>query len=323
LLSLIIDSIEQGKSRQAGEVDGGPVKQQTDTLQASTALLYGEEMMVKEALTRGLLAAVLAGLLVHAQAGKAGAAPFTDKNLETAVREAIKETKKNALTDADLARLFVLDASGKGIKDLTGLEKCKNLAEVKLANNQIVDLKPLKDLTEIQSLTLTNNKITDLAPLAGLVKLQYLELSGNQVVKLDPLAKLTKLFALYLSDNKVSDLTPLGGLASLSSLALGKNQVKDIGPLAKVTRLSTLELKDNQVVDLTPLKKQTELRILMLERNKITDLTPLVDTVKADAKGERRFAPYLRLFIAGNPLSDAAKSAQVAALKEAGVRIEG
>jgi hypothetical protein len=31
----------------------------------------------------------------------------------------------------------------------------------------------------------------------------------------------------------------------------------------------------------------------------------------------------LRLFIAGNPLSEDAKTKQVAALKEAGVRIEG
>ncbi len=247
-------------------------------------------------LAKGLLALLGALALLNAGARRATAQAFPDKNLEAAVKEALKETKP--LTDESLSRLFVLEASGKTIKDLTGLEKCKNLAQLKLSNNQIADLKALKDLTELQSLDLAGNKIADLAPLAGLTKLQYLELTNNQVVKLDPLAKLTKLFALYLSNNKVSDLTPLAGLTGLSSLALGNNQVKDLGPLTKVTRLKDLELKDNQITDLKPLKGQTDLSILQLQKNKLTDLTPLVEAVQADAKGDRRWAPYLRLYLA-------------------------
>ena len=73
--------------------------------------------------------------------------------------------------------------------------------------------------------------------------------------------------------------------------------------------------------NLTPLKGQTDLSILMLQGNKIADLKPLVQMCQADAKSDRRFAPYLRLYMAGNPLSDTAKGAQVAALKEVGVRI--
>src|SRR5262249_54104510 len=97
--------------------------------------------------------------LLNAPAGRAQS-PFKDKNLEDAVRAAIMETK--ALDDAALMRLFVLDAGGKKIKDLTGLEKCKNLAELKLASNEISDLSPLKDLAELQSLHLPGNKITDI-----------------------------------------------------------------------------------------------------------------------------------------------------------------
>jgi hypothetical protein len=43
---------------------------------------------------------------------------------------------------------------------------------------------------------------------------------------------------------------------------------------------------------------------------------------KKDADGPRRFAPYLRLYVAGNPLSADAKAKQLKALKDAGVRIE-
>jgi len=36
------------------------------------------------------------------------------------------------------------------IKDLTGLEKCKSLASLDLAKNQITSIAPLKDLKNIQ-----------------------------------------------------------------------------------------------------------------------------------------------------------------------------
>ena len=62
---------------------------------------------------------------------------------------------------------------------------------------------------------------------------------------------------------------------------------------------------------------------MMIERNRIKDLKPLVEAAKADAAGPKQFAPYLRIYLAGNPLSDAAKSAQLDALKAAGVRYEG
>ena len=103
--------------------------------------------------------------------------------------------------------------------------------------------------------------------------------------------------------------------------ALTNWTLRDLGPLAKVTRLMTLNLNDNQVSDLAPLAKQTELNLLMLERNKVSDLTPLVNAAKADAEGQRRFAPFLRLYMAGNPLSEAARTTQLKALASYGVRV--
>lgn len=247
--------------------------------------------------------------------------PFTDKNLEAVVKEELKHSK-GELSDSNLANVYFLNASGKKITNLKGLEKCPNLAELNLANNQITDLTPLKDLKNLQSLTLTSNKIADLGPLSGLAKLQYLELSNNQVAKLDPLSGLSSLSSLYLTGNKISDLTPLGSLIRLSSLSLGKNQIRDLSALAKVNKLRTLELIENQIEDLTPLAKQTELGILMLDKNQIKDLTPLVAAAKADAEGPKRFAPYLELYLAGNPLSDAAKAEQLATLKKIGVRVK-
>ena len=112
-------------------------------------------------------------------------------------------------------------------------------------------------------------------------------------------------------------------MTKLWTLSLPKNQLKDIKVLEKVNRVSNLNLNDNQIEDVSPLTKLTELKILHIERNKIKDLKPLADAAKADATGPKLFAPYLHLYLAGNPLSDAAKSAQTEALKAAGVRIEG
>src|SRR5262249_23036257 len=76
-----------------------------------------------------------------------------------------------------------------------------------------------------------------------------------------------------------------------------------------------LELSNNQIADISPLAKQTRLHIVLLERNKIADLAPLLKTLEADAKGEKRFAPYLEIYLQGNPLSDVAKAKQVPAIK--------
>jgi hypothetical protein len=65
------------------------------------------------------------------------------------------------------------------------------------------------------------------------------------------------------------------------------------------------------------------LSLLILSKNKIADLAPLVDACKKDAAGAKRFAPYLRLYLADNPVtSDAGKKDQIDALKAAGVRID-
>src|SRR5215472_12246183 len=84
-----------------------------------------------------------------AQPRGALAGPFPDKNLEDAIRAVLKHEPKVELTDEKLLNVYVLEAPGKEIKDLTGLEKCKNLALLKLTKNQVSDLSPLKGLTNL------------------------------------------------------------------------------------------------------------------------------------------------------------------------------
>jgi Leucine-rich repeat (LRR) protein len=113
-------------------------------------------------------------LMSPAFALQAIAGPFPDKNLEAAVRALVydkKDDPSKELTEDDLTKIYLLEAKGKGIRDLTGLEKCVNLQLIDLANNEISDLTPLKGLKTLQSLTLAGNKITDLGPIANITAL--------------------------------------------------------------------------------------------------------------------------------------------------------
>jgi internalin A len=257
-----------------------------------------------------------------ARAAEPAAPLVPDKALDAAIKANLPHHKGD-LTEQALGTLFFLDANKKGIASLAGLEKCPNLMEVRLADNQIVDLKPLAGLKNMQSLTLSKNQIADVAPLHDLTKLQYLELSDNKVTDLAPLSGLTALASLYVSGNQVADLGPVGGLTKLASLSAGRNQIKDAGPIAKLTRLFTLDLQENQIADVAPLAPLHELSILILSKNKIADLGPMVEAMKADASGAKRYAPYLRLYLAGNPvLTDPAKKPQLEALKVIGARLD-
>ena len=248
------------------------------------------------------LAAVL-----HPCAGPAAvaASPFPDKNLEAAIRDVLKHEPNVELTDEKLQNVYILEAPEKGIKDLTGLEKCKNLALLKLTKNQVADLKPLKDLVNLESLDLADNAITDIAPLANLKGLQYLELSNNKIESLAPLGGLTSLTSLYMAGNAVKDISPPGPAHQALDALHGQEPDQGHQGAGEGEQAVGVDLRDNQVEDVGPLAKQTDLKLLMIERNKIKDLKPLVDAAKADADGPKRFAPYLRLYIAGNPLAEA------------------
>ena len=116
-------------------------------------------------------------------------------------------------------------------------------------------------------------------------------------------------------------MAPLAELPKVYAIYLEKNKLTDISPLKSLKWLERLDLKDNQLKDLSPLKDMTELKYTFLERNQVTDFSPLVEMAKKDASGDKRFAPYWNLYVAGNPVNDAAK-AQLAELTKIGVRVK-
>jgi len=245
---------------------------------------------------------------------------FPDKQLEEVVRQSVYE-KRNTdkpITAEDVVDVSTIKGRGKQIRDLSGLEHCKSLALLDLANNQITDITQLTGLKRLQSLDLSNNDISDIGSLAEVPALQYIELSHNKVQDLRPLAGLKNMSALYLGYNQIQYIYPLLNLPKLASLHLSVNQIQSIEGINQLKWLSSLSLDGNQIYDLVPLDGLQQLNFLFLEYNQVQDISPLISMARADQEGEKRFAPFLKLYLKGNRI----RKSQVEKLKEYGVRIQ-
>ena len=168
-----------------------------------------------------------------------------DANLAAVVRGTLGLAPGDAISQLDMLRLGWLEANGRQITDLTGLEYAVNLKGLNLGDNQISDITPLAESTIIEGLELHYNNISDISSLAAMTNLSGLNLDGNSVSDLSPLTELINLQNLLLWENSVSDISPLAGLTHLQNLALGGNSVSDISPLVGLTHLGGLDLWDN------------------------------------------------------------------------------
>ena len=285
-------------------------------------------MISKLHLSRTTLALILLGSWLHSANAAEPAPPtspkvsFPDKKLEAAVRKSVFEKRDNdqPLTEADLAHLSVIQAQNAGNTNLTGLEKCVNLATLDLAKNQVTDLAPLSGMNKLQFLDLSNNRVERVSTLSTNHALQYLELSGNRVKDIKALALLTNMASLYLSGNRIEDASAVMKLPRIASLYLDRNQIKSIQGVNQLQTLSSFSAAGNRISELSPLNGLTRLSFLMLENNKIKDLGTLVEMGRKDK--EQRFAPFLQLYLKGNPLSNKAKKTELPELEKIGMRIK-
>lgn len=247
---------------------------------------------------------------------------FPDKNLEAVVRRSVFSKRGNdePLTAKDVEKVSTIEGKGKGIRDLRGLEACVSLALLDLEDNDIADIDPIMELTRLQSINLAKNRIGDLTAIKKLDRIQYLHLADNRIVDLEPLSGLRNLRTLYLSNNKVRDLSPIASLEKIWSLSLDGNRVASLDPIRKMKWLSSLDVRGNGLSDIKPIVNLSELKYLVIENNQLKELSPLVEMAKADAEGDRRFSPFWRIYLAGNPLEDDAKES-IAEIVKLGGRV--
>lgn len=120
----------------------------------------------------------------------------------------------------------VLDLSGRGVTDLTGLEKFRMLRRLTLDRNGLTRLDALRELFSLEELHLGSNSVEDLSPLTGHIALRR----------------------LYLPYNAVSDLTALSSCAGLEELDLRHNRVADPSPLYLCAELRWVDLTGNPLI---------------------------------------------------------------------------
>ena len=144
-----------------------------------------------------------------------------DPNLRKAVEQALYVEVGEDITKEVLARLTVLDANGRQIKNLSGIESCINLTELKLSFNQLTDLTRFNgaNLPNLTQLDLHGNQLIDISGLAwaNLPHLKTLKLDQNQITDLSGLAgtNLPKLQTLNLHQNPLSKDTVLNQIPKL------------------------------------------------------------------------------------------------------------
>ncbi|NIA13957.1 MAG: hypothetical protein GWP08_07740 [Nitrospiraceae bacterium] len=163
---------------------------------------------------------VLLSLIVVAAAGCPDGVFFADKALESAIRAELHQPF-GILTQQDLLEVRSIDARGLGIRDMSGIEYCKNLAWLDLDTNKISNLKPLEQLGRPESpfdsplsyLNLDANEITDITPLAGLLNLTGLSLFDNQIADIQALVTNAENGGLGPGDSVVLDASTLNDRA--------------------------------------------------------------------------------------------------------------
>ena len=141
-----------------------------------------------------------------------------DANLRTAVRNELGLADNEALTQAKMLGVGILEAPDSQIADLTGLEHATNLKFLILDRNNISDLTPLQNLTMLEELKLGRNNISDVTPLGGLTALRILRLASNSVTDATPLGNLVNLEWLRIKGNgNITNLHVLAGLPNLNN----------------------------------------------------------------------------------------------------------
>lgn len=110
-----------------------------------------------------------------------------DPALRGLLEEALGFASGGAIFEGDMLRLTGLSGNGRGIVDLSGLDKAFNLTWLELYDNGIADLRPLAVLEKLEHLNVALNFVADLGPLANLRELASLYAWNNEIAALGPL----------------------------------------------------------------------------------------------------------------------------------------
>lgn len=105
-----------------------------------------------------------------------GGLHIPDANLKAYLVNNYDDDGDGEISIVEADNITMVNCSGKGVADLTGLEACTNLVTLNYANNSITTIE-LPNLTQLRTLTCNNNPIKHIN-LDNCVALEYLNLQG-------------------------------------------------------------------------------------------------------------------------------------------------
>jgi len=140
-------------------------------------------------------------------------------------------------------------ASNRRIKNISQLEYCVGLREVKLNGTLITDISPLQKCDRLRNVEIENTNVGDIGALKNKKYLRMLNVSGTVVEDLSPLRGIP-LNYLYISRTNVRDISEIDpeGLSVFEAAGLN---IEDWSILSRAINMASIDLSSSNVRDLS------------------------------------------------------------------------
>ncbi|MEE9189539.1 MAG: Ser-Thr-rich GPI-anchored membrane family protein, partial [Candidatus Neomarinimicrobiota bacterium] len=175
-----------------------------------------------------------------------------DANLEAVIRTTLSKPLGD-ITANDLATIESLDGNFKNISNLSGIEYCSNILDLRLAYNNLSNIDQIAVLTTLTGLNLKNNSLSSIIALSGLTNLADLSIEENNISDISSLSSLTNLWYFGFGNNNISDISVLTNMTALTDLSFESNNVSNILSLAGLVYLKYVSIGSNLISDIYPL----------------------------------------------------------------------
>ena len=212
-----------------------------------------------------LLAALTAGTALAAEGVKINSANFPDAVFRKYVSTEFDTDKNGTLSAKELGYADLVNVTGLGVKDLTGIGHLTSLKALYCSQNALTTLDVSKN-TKLETLACYDTKLKSV-DLSNNSALTQFSCDGCPITKLD-LSNNTKLATLSCSSTKLTALD-LSNNTALTYLSCARSSIKKLD-LSKCKKLTTVYCNNCKLTKLT--LNNAKLEQLYCEYNSLTSL---------------------------------------------------